>query len=32
MLGICLAGAWRAVERRSGLEEGYERGQVSIYY
>jgi hypothetical protein len=32
MLGVCLAGAWRAVVRRSGLERGLERGQVSICY
>jgi hypothetical protein len=31
MLGVCVAGAWRAVGRRSGLERGCEPGQVSIY-
>jgi len=30
MRGVCLAGAWWAVRRRSGLEGGYEPGQVSI--
>ena len=30
MLGVCLAGAWRAVGRRSALEGVCERGQVSI--
>jgi hypothetical protein len=31
MLGVCLAGAWRAVGRRSESEVGCELGQVSIY-
>jgi hypothetical protein len=30
MLGVCLAGAWRAVGRRSGMEGVCERGQVSV--
>jgi hypothetical protein len=32
MLGVCLAGAWRATGRMSRLEGGYERGEVSMYY
>jgi hypothetical protein len=32
MLGVCLAGAWRAVGRRSELEGGCKPGQVSIYH
>jgi hypothetical protein len=30
MLRVCLAGAWRAVGRRSGLEGGCERGHILL--